>query len=46
MCRYLKTWFAIDFISAIPYAWFIDDILMFDDDGNLDPNQTLVHHTS
>jgi hypothetical protein len=26
MCRYLKTWFALDLIAALPYAWFIDDI--------------------
>lgn len=25
MCRYLKTWFVVDFISAIPYAWMIQD---------------------
>jgi len=25
MCRYLKTWFILDFVSAFPYAWFFND---------------------
>lgn len=25
MCRYLKTWFALDLLAAIPYAWFIQE---------------------
>jgi hypothetical protein len=36
MCRYLKTWFIIDMVSAIPYAWFIEDILDFNGDGVID----------
>jgi hypothetical protein len=24
MCRYLKTWFIVDFIASFPYTWVID----------------------
>lgn len=42
MCRYLKTWFAIDLISALPYAWFIPEVDMEKEDLKT----AVAHHTS
>jgi hypothetical protein len=50
MCRYLKTWFVLDLISAIPFAWFIDDLQILPQDGEdndfTQQHETVIHHTS
>ena len=46
MCRYLKTWFIIDLLASIPFAWFISDDDLYNDDGELIRSDALVHHTS
>lgn len=48
MCRYLKTWFALDFVSGIPFAWFFDDdrSMLYDENGVFDSSQAVAHHTS
>ena len=30
MCRYLKTWFALDLLASFPYAWVIGDLTHYD----------------
>lgn len=46
MCRYLKTWFIIDFLSAVPYAWFIDEVSMTEEELEIHKHEALAHHTS
>lgn len=46
MCRYLKTWFVIDLLASIPFAWFISDDDIYNEDGELMVTDALVHHTS
>ena len=48
MCRYLKTWFIIDLLASIPFAWFITDDDLYNEDGELmrSADAALVHHTS
>ena len=47
MCRYLRTWFAVDFIASFPYTWVIDfDYSYYDEDGNVNRSDIVAHHTS
>jgi len=46
MCRYLKTWFIVDFIASFPYTWVIDFDSYYDEDGGIKRTDAVVHHTS
>jgi hypothetical protein len=46
MCRYLKTWFIIDLISAMPYAWFISEMDMTPEELEVAKHEAVAHHTS
>ena len=46
MCRYLKTWFIVDFIASFPYTWIIDFDSFYDEDGNITRVDYVAHHTS
>lgn len=46
MCRYLRTWFVLDFISAIPYAWLIQDEVLTPEELEAAKHEAIVHHTS
>ena len=46
MCRYLKTWFIVDFIASFPYTWVIDFDSYYDEDGNINRSDAVAHQTS
>jgi len=46
MCRYLRTWFIVDFISSFPYTWVINFDQYYDENGNIKKSDIVVHHTS
>ena len=46
MCRYLKTWFALDLISGFPWTWVIADDTLTEEELNAYRHEAVVHHTS
>jgi len=46
MCRYLRTWFVLDFISAIPFAWLIPDEVLTPEELDAQRQEAIVHHPS